>query len=233
MTSIRSMQSISTLLLLAFLLLGLPAAASPLSVAAVRTGLSPALLTLATAAADRALTEVHVAKPKLLTVIDYSRPSSEPRLWVIDRATGQVVWHELVAHGKGSGENFATAFSNQEGSLKSSLGLFLTQETYQGSNGYSLRLRGLERGVNDHAQERAIVIHGAPYVSADFVRQHGRLGRSWGCPALSLAVAHDLIDEIQGGSLVFAYFPDRNWLGSSHFLEAARTSAQSVLNPGR
>ncbi|HXU33852.1 MAG TPA: murein L,D-transpeptidase catalytic domain family protein [Thermoanaerobaculia bacterium] len=209
------------------------ATASPLPSSAVVAGLSPTLLTLAFSAADRALAEVTVAKPKLLTVIDYSRPSSEPRLWVLDRATGKVLWHELVAHGKGTGENYATAFSNQEGSLQSSLGLFLTESTYEGNNGYSLRLRGLEAGVNDRAKERAIVIHGAPYVSSQFVREHGRLGRSWGCPALRPEVAHQVIDKIQGGSLVFAYYPEPQWLGSSHFLETARRERQAVLNPGR
>ncbi len=211
----------------------LPATAAPLQSSALVAGLSPTILTLALAASDRALAEVSVAHPERLTVIDYSRPSTEPRLWVLDRATGKVLWRELVAHGRGTGENFATAFSNDEGSHQSSLGLFLTEGTYDGTNGYSLRLRGLERGVNDRAKERAIVIHGAPYVSAEFARQHGRLGRSWGCPALRPEVARQVIDEIQGGSLVFAYFPDRQWLGSSHYLEAARKATQAVLNPGR
>jgi hypothetical protein len=232
------MKSLQTLPILLALTLILPltatsAPASPLPSPAVVAGLSPALLTLAFSAADRALAEVTVAKPKLLTVIDYSRPSTEPRLWVLDRATGKVLWRELVAHGQGTGENYATAFSNQEGSHQSSLGLFLTESTYEGSNGYSLRLRGLEPGVNDRARERAIVIHGAPYVSAEFVREHGRLGRSWGCPALRPEVAHKVIDKIQGGSLVFAYYPDSRWLGSSRFLEAARKGTEAVLNAGR
>jgi len=232
------MKALKTLPLLLALALVLPLTATPgtastLPSPALVAGLSPALLTLAFSAADRALAEVTVAKPKLLTVIDYSRPSTEPRLWVLDRATGKVLWHELVAHGKGTGENFARAFSNDEGSLQSSLGLFLTENTYEGNNGYSLRLRGLEPGVNDRAEERAIVMHGAPYVSAQFVREHGRLGRSWGCPALRPEVAHQVIDKIQGGSLVFAYYPDSRWLGSSRFLEAAHQATQAVLNPGR
>ncbi|HEV7669320.1 MAG TPA: murein L,D-transpeptidase catalytic domain family protein [Thermoanaerobaculia bacterium] len=230
----KSLKSLPILLALVLCLSGVsPVTATSLSSSALVAGLSPAILSLALAASDRALSEVQVAHPKLLTVIDYSRPSTEPRLWVLDRATGKVLWHELVAHGKGTGENYATAFSNQEGSLQSSLGLFLTENTYEGNNGYSLRLRGLEPGVNDRAQERAIVIHGAPYVSAEFVREHGRLGRSWGCPALRPEVAHQVIDKIQGGSLVFAYYPDSRWLGSSHFLEAARKGTERVLSAGQ
>ncbi len=209
-----------------------PAIASPSFPGSV-ADLSPTILSLALAAADKAVAEVSVKSPKLLTVIDYSRPSTEPRLWVLDRATGKVLWHELVAHGQGTGDNYATSFSNLEGSHQSSLGLFLTENTYEGSNGYSLRLRGLEPGVNDRAEERAIVIHGAPYVSEEFVKKNGRLGRSWGCPALRPEIAHQVIDKIQGGSLVFAYYPDRSWLGSSRYLASARKSNEPVLNPGR
>lgn len=228
------MKSLPILLALALPLTAVPAASAPsLPDLPQLAGLSPSILTLALAASDRAVAEIPVAKPKLLTVIDYSRPSTEPRLWVVDRTTRQVLRKELVAHGRGTGDNYATAFSNVEGSHQSSLGLFLTENTYVGSNGYSLRLRGLEPGVNDRALERAIVIHGAPYVSTEFARQHGRLGRSRGCPALSPDVAHDVIDQIQGGSLVFAYYPEPRWLGTSRFLEAARQGAQTVLNPGR
>lgn len=228
------MKSLPILLALALPLTAAPAVSAPSVLSPTHlAGLSPNILSLALLASDRAVAEMPVAKPKLLTVIDYSRPSTEPRLWVLDRATGTVLRKELVAHGQGTGDNYATAFSNDEGSHQSSLGLFLTEDTYEGNNGYSLRLRGLEPGVNDRAEERAIVIHGAPYVSAEYARQHGRLGRSWGCPALSQEVAHQVIDKIQGGSLVFAYYPDSRWLGSSRFLEAARRGSQPVLNPGR
>ena len=116
------------------------------------------------------------------------------------------------------GDNFATRFSNLEGSHQTSLGLFRTADTYVGSNGYSLRLDGLEAGVNDRARERAIVMHGAPYVSDANIRALGRLGRSHGCPALRPAVARRLIDTIKDGSLVFAYYPDQQWLNGSRFL---------------
>ena len=180
-------------------------------------GPRPALLALAEGAADRYLGEHAIDRPRLLTIIDYSLPSTEPRLWVIDRDRRRVLFHVLVAHGRGSGENYATQFSNRAGSLQSSLGLFLTEETYVGANGHSLRLRGLEPGINDRARERAVVMHGAPYVDADFARQHGRLGRSWGCPALETQIARPLIDLIREGSLLFAYAPDRSWFDHSRY----------------
>ena len=140
-----------------------------------------------------------------MTVIDYSLPSTAPRLWVLDLARHRVLFHELVAHGAGSGDNFATRFSNEPDSRQTSLGLFLTGGTYEGGNGYSLRLRGLEPGVNDLAAERNIVIHGAWYVSVEHASRYGRLGRSWGCPALPQEVAGTIIDTIKDGSFVFAY----------------------------
>jgi len=141
----------------------------------------------------------------VLTLIDYSLPSTEPRLWVLDLAHGRVLFHELVAHGAGSGDNYATRFSNTDESRQSSLGLFLTGGTYEGGNGYSLRLNGLDPGVNDRAEQRKIVIHGAWYVSADHAQRYGRLGRSWGCPALPEASARGVIDAIKDGTFVFAY----------------------------
>jgi len=126
-----------------------------------------------------------------------------------------------VAHGAGSGENYATRFSNVVDSRETSLGLFLTQGTYEGGNGYSLKLRGLDPGVNDRAEQRNIVVHGAPYVSADFASQHGRLGRSWGCPALPLAEARPVIDAIKDGSFVFSYAPQADAPGA---MTVAKTS---------
>ena len=155
----------------------------------------------------RALALGLVPDPSILTVIDYTRPSSEPRLWVLDLRSGRILHRELVSHGHNSGDNLATAFSNEHGSLKSSLGLFVTDRTYYGQNGYSLRLHGLDAGVNDNAFARAIVMHGAPYVSQRVVAQLGRLGRSWGCPALRPQVARTIIDRIKEGTVVFAYGP--------------------------
>jgi hypothetical protein len=147
-----------------------------------------------------------------LAFIDYSRPSTEPRLWVFDLANNQLLYEEVVAHGRGSGENLARFFSNVSGSHTSSLGLFLTRDTYQGRNGYSLRMEGLEPGINDAAMERAIVMHGAPYVDPRTAAKQGRLGRSFGCPAVREAVARGMIDVLKGGQFVFAYYPDAEWL---------------------
>jgi hypothetical protein len=176
------------------------------------------VLRLALNAAACARSAGAVRNDRLLTVIDYSKASTEPRLWVLDLERERVLFEERVAHGRGSGDNFARRFSNEEGSHQTSLGLFRTADTYVGSNGYSLRLDGLEAGVNDRARERAIVMHGAPYVSEANVRLVGRLGRSHGCPALRPAIARTVIDTIKQGSLVFAYYPDQQWLKGSRFL---------------
>lgn len=163
--------------------------------------------------------------PSTLTLIDYSRPSVEPRLWVFDLSSGELLFKELVAHGRNTGENMAVRFSNDADSRESSLGLFVTDEPYVGANGYSLRLDGLEPGFNDRARERAIVMHGAPYVDADLAATQGRIGRSWGCPALRPAVASQVIDRIRGGSVIFSYYPDPNWLRTSRFLNGCGSSA--------
>jgi len=153
-----------------------------------------------------------------LTVIDYSKPSTDKRLWVFDLRTRALLYQELVAHGSGSGANLATAFSNEPETHQSSIGLFRTEDTYVGKNGYSLRLRGLDAGFNDHAYDRAIVMHGAPYVSDEVAQTQGRLGRSWGCPALRAGIAREVIDTVKGSGLVFAYYPDQKWLESSKYL---------------
>jgi len=168
-------------------------------------GLSPQVLALALDAVAGARERGVAAKSDLLTVIDYSLPSTTPRLWVLDLAHSKVLFHELVAHGAGSGQKFATRFSNVDDSRATSLGLFVTAGTYEGGNGYSLKLKGLNSGINDRAEERHIVMHGAWYVSADHVKQYGMLGRSWGCPALSQQDAKPVIDTIKGGSFIFAY----------------------------
>jgi hypothetical protein len=180
--------------------------------------LDPKVLALAMQATTCATKQGLVERPSTLTVIDYSRPSTKPRLWVLDLATGKVLFEELVAHGQGSGGVVATKFSDEPDSHQSSLGLFVTEETYTGKHGYSLRLQGLEDGVNSRARERAIVIHAADYVSKAAVDALGRLGRSWGCPALGRDVAKRVIDKIKGGSLIFSYYPDQNWLSGSKFL---------------
>jgi hypothetical protein len=191
--------------------------------------IDPRVLRLAVDSTSCALSRgVMARRPGTLTLIDYSRPSTEPRLWVIDLETGNVLFEELVAHGAGSGGNLATQFSNDPDSHQSSLGLFATEGTYVGKHGYSLRLNGLESGVNDRARERAIVMHGADYVNADIAASLGRLGRSWGCPALRPAIVRRVIDRIKDGNVVFAYYPDQAWLASSPFLTScAATPSQA------
>ena len=184
-------------------------------------GLAPEVRDLALGAVRCAARSGDIDLPSTLTVIDYSLPSTEPRLWVYDTASGTLLFRELVAHGRHTGENMAERFSDTRDSRQSSLGLFVTRDTYVGSNGYSLRLDGLEPGFNGHARERAIVMHGAPYVDATLAARQGRLGRSWGCPALREAVARDIIDTIRGGGVIFSYYPDATWLKTSRFLNCA------------
>lgn len=189
----------------------------------------PRVIELAVGAIDCA--EAHGMAPSdRLAVIDYSRPSTQPRLWVFDLNKGSLLYKELVAHGRNTGDNYAQRFSNSVGSLQSSLGLFRTLDTYSGSNGYSLRMDGLEAGINDNALERAIVMHGAPYVNPDLARTQGRLGRSWGCPALRAGIAKQVIDTLKGGQFIFSYYPDRNWLASSRYLHCDRRPLLALNN---
>ena len=181
-------------------------------------GLNPKVFALALESASSAVAQGLTAVPATLTVIDYSMPSTQPRMWVFDVRSHALLFRELVSHGRGSGKTMATAFSNVAESNMTSLGLFRTAESYVGKNGYSLRLDGLERGVNDRARDRAIVVHGAPYVDAAAAKANGYLGRSLGCPAVRPEIAHKLIDTVKGGGLLFAYYPDRTWLQSSDLL---------------
>ena len=183
-----------------------PPSRPALAAAAARAGLRPAVLAAALRAQARALRSA-ATEGRILTIIDYSLPSRARRLWVLDLARDSVLAHELVAHGRNTGDDLARRFSNRPGSLQSSLGTFVTGPTYQGRHGISLRLRGLDRGVNDRAEARAIVVHGADYVSPDVARRLGRLGRSQGCPALEPAVASRIIGLIRGGSVLFAWHP--------------------------
>lgn len=198
-------------------------------VSAKADGVSTDALSLALGAVQCAVASGDIEPPKTLTLIDYSKPSTEPRLWVYEMATGKLLFRELVAHGKNTGDNYATRFSDRMNSLQSSIGLFVTSDTYVGNNGYSLRLDGLEPGFNAHARARAIVMHGAPYVSTQFASAQGRIGRSWGCPALREAVARKVIDTIRGGGVIFSYYPDQTWLKSSKFLNCPAAEAPASV----
>jgi hypothetical protein len=189
----------------------LVAAGSPASAAGDALRLPPGVLTRALEAFARVEAAGRV-RNRLLTVIDYALPSSQRRLWVLEPDTRRILFHEFVAHGRGSAPesnpDLATRFGNQPGSFRSSLGTFLTGEVYTGEHGTSLRLLGLDPGVNDLAFERRIVIHPAEYVGPAFrERSGGRLGRSWGCPALDPGVAPRIIERIQAGSVLFAVGP--------------------------
>jgi len=197
-------------------------------VAATKSGVSSDVLNLALDAVSCGIASGDLQTPPTLTLIDYSLPSTTPRLWVFDLHTGKLLFNELVAHGRNSGDNIATRFSDVMESRETSLGLFRTADTYVGHNGYSLRLDGLEPGFNGHARDRAIVMHGAPYVDANVAKANGRLGRSWGCPALREAVARQVIDTVRGGGVVFSYYPDPSWLKASKFLNCASSAPTTV-----
>jgi hypothetical protein len=164
---------------------------------------------------NRLLKEGQIANSRVLTIIDFNRPSLQDRLFVIDLKSGKILYKSLVAHGKNSGENVATCFSNSLQSHQSSLGFYLTGESYVGRHGYSLILNGIEKGFNDNAKKRAIVIHGAIYVSYNFIESNGRLGRSFGCPALPVELAPEIIDAIKDKSLLFIYSSEENYCRNS------------------
>ncbi|MBV6821541.1 murein L,D-transpeptidase catalytic domain family protein [Pseudomonas sp. PD9R] len=205
-----------------------PAYADSLEIALAKAAPNANAKVIALAVRATQCTRAQGAAPaQRLAVIDYSLPSTEQRLWVFDLKKRKLLFHELVAHGRNSGENMATQFSNQNESYATSLGLFRTQESYRGQNGYSLRMEGLEPGFNDNAFDRAIVIHGAPYVSPVLARANGRIGRSLGCPAVRPAIAHRLIDSMKDGQLLFSYYPDQRWLKSSSYINCGSGTVAS------
>jgi hypothetical protein len=221
------LKKISSLLLLASGLFTMAVSASPTNDLGVQSevnqfrskapGLNPKALQAGLEAYSKARQE-GLDKQQILTIVDYTKPSTARRLWVLDLKNHTVLFNDYVAHGQNSGGNYANDFSDSSGSLESSLGVYLTESTYSGKHGYSLRIKGLEKGFNDRAESRDIVIHRADYATAQFAQAHGRLGRSWGCFAVSPAIADSLIHTIKNGSLVLAYYPDPSWLSKSQFL---------------
>ena len=156
-----------------------------------------------------------IVKP-VISIIDFSKSSRQKRLWVIDLKNKKLLFNTLVAHGRGTGNEFARYFSNEPNSFKSSLGFYVTSQTYFGKHGLSLKLNGLDKNFNTNAYDRAVVIHGADYVSESFIKQTGRLGRSLGCPALPIGETKKIIENIKDNSCLFIYAPDKKY--TSRFL---------------
>ena len=180
--------------------------------------ISEEILSLALMGFNKLNAQQRLSKDSILTIIDYTRSSKEKRLFVIDLKSKQLLFNSVVAHGRNTGEEYAKRFSNQLNSHQSSIGFYITEKPYQGSNGYSLALEGVEDGFNDKAKRRAIVIHGADYASEQMIKIKGYLGRSFGCPSLPPGVSRKIIESIKEGNCVFAYYPDQKYLNASKFL---------------
>lgn len=183
-------------------------------------GLSEAAFTSAMIGFEKLSLEGRLEKSNLITIIDFTKPSTQKRMFVLDVENAKILYKTYVAHGQRSGREFATQFSNIPESFQSSLGFYETSTTYNGKNGYSLKLKGLENGINNKAEERAVVIHGAPYVSESFINSHGYLGRSWGCPALPEHLNRPIIDKIKNGSCLFIYKDNNTYLNNSRLLNS-------------
>ena len=229
------MVTLRRLYLVAGMLLSAPLLAAPPSyqpvvdrLARVAPSLDRQVLTHAVAAMQCAVNN-GATPAQRLAVIDFSLPSSQRRLWIFDLQGTRLLLKDFVAHGMKSGENLATRFSNVVGSHQSSLGLFRTAESYSGKHGYSLRMDGLEPGVNDRARERAIVIHPAAYVNPAWIATQGRIGRSQGCPAVRPEVARMVVDSLKGGQFMFSWYPDRQWLQSSAYLNCKPARVAGIL----
>lgn len=164
------------------------------------------------------LQQDHKIKNELLTIVDFNLPSTQKRLWVLDMTTKKVLFNTYVAHGQGTGGNMATKFSNISNSHQSSLGFYVTAETYYGKNGLSLFLDGMEKGFNSNARSRYVVMHGADYATENFIKSRGRLGRSYGCPAVPTKISKKIINSIKGKSVLFIYNENQDYLAKSTFL---------------
>ena len=186
----------------------------------LQAGLQEEAFDLAYEGYYKLLEQGKMSKTDVLTIADFSKPSSEKRLFIIDMEEGKILFHTLVAHGRNSGLIYATQFSNKPESNKSSLGFYLTMQTYYGGKGYALKLQGLEKGINDKAYERAIVLHGSDYVSSQFASSNGYLGRSLGCPAVPTKQTKAIINTVKNGSLLFIYHPTEDYKTKSTILNS-------------
>ncbi|MGZ8558280.1 MAG: murein L,D-transpeptidase catalytic domain family protein [Chitinophagaceae bacterium] len=167
---------------------------------------------------DKLRSQGKLENQSVITIVDFSQPSNKKRLYVLDMENYKVLFNTLVAHGRNSGREWASYFSNQLSSYKSSPGFYITGQTYSGSNGYSLKLAGIENGINDKAMQRAIVMHGADYVNESFITSRGYIGRSQGCPAVPVKDAKNIINAIKNGACLFIYAPVQNYLSRSSML---------------
>ena len=163
--------------------------------------------------------EGRLSDKKLLSIIDFTQTSCDKRFYTIDLENHEVLFNSLVSHGRNTGQNEATTFSNRPGSNSSSLGFYVTAETYTGSKGYSLRLDGMDTGYNDNMRRRAVVMHSAPYVNDTWIKTYGRIGRSQGCPALPNEITKEVIDTIKDRTVIFAYYEDDDYLKASNYLD--------------
>jgi hypothetical protein len=170
-------------------------------------GLSKQAFDFAKQGLQQLIAEGKLLNDSIISIVDFSQPSNQKRLYILDLKNYRILFNTLVAHGSNTGREWATSFSNQNSSHMSSPGFYITRETYQGNNGYSLKLDGLERGINDKAYERGIVIHGAPYVCDEYVNSQGFIGRSHGCPAVPVKLTTPIINTIKNGTCLFVYHP--------------------------
>jgi len=162
-----------------------------------------------------------LANNNIISIVDFSEPSSKKRLFIIDLKNYKILFNTYVAHGQNSGKEFANNFSNTPESLQSSPGFYVTKETYTGAKGYSLRLEGEEAGINDNALSRGIVMHAAPYVNESLAKGRGFIGRSWGCPAVAPELHQAIINKIKNGTCLFLYTPNKNYISNSRILKEA------------
>lgn len=203
------------------------------SLSELRTMLHREAVTLNPAVIDKVITSLkcacqyHVDHNAILTVIDYSLPSSEKRLWVFDLQQGKLLFNTYVSHGIKSGELLSNYFSNKYNSKASSIGVYKTNKSYFGREGLSLRLSGLDRQFNDNAENRSVVMHGGWYVEEQFIKKYGRAGRSWGCPALPLSLYQPIINAIKNDSFMVVYYPSDAWFVKSRFLNCDSTDKSS------
>ena len=183
------------------------------------TGLGRNIFDLAIKGLKKLDSNGKLQNPDIVTIADYSQSSNKKRLYVIDLKNRKLLFNTFVAHGRNTGDEFAKFFSNVEGSFKSSLGFYITANPFIGSHtGFALLINGVEKGFNDNALRRAIIIHGADYASEKYIKKNGRLGRSWGCPALPTTLNKLIIEKIKGGTCLFIYNPDNKYLCNSSLL---------------